>query len=145
MHKSFYASGFLYYLPYQQILLQQKSPIKPSWTLFGQKGLNSESPIAVFQKAVFEQLQTKIALDAIFPVYDYYKKEMNCTAYIFYAHIKAKENAKLEKKDAFMEWFSFKQTTKLLFSEQSKKDLIVSQRVIQANARDAEPAFYYPQ
>lgn len=138
MHKSFYASGFLYNLPTQQILLQQNNSLTNFWSLFGRKGRNNENPIRVFQKAISQQLRINLALEAIYPVYDYFKSGIGKTCYVFYAQVGLKEKDFLSTKDFTAEWFTFKQTTKLSFSDQTKQDIIVAQRVINAKARDEE-------
>lgn len=144
MHKSFYASGFLYYLPSQQILLQQDNTLTSFWSLFGQKGQNNENPIRVFQRAILQQLHIKLALKAIYPVYDYFKKEIGKNYYVFYAQVDLKKKEFHAKKDSVTEWFTFKQTTKLSFPDQIKQDIIVAERVINAKARnDATTTYQY--
>lgn len=138
MHKSFYASGFLYNLPSQQILLQQDNTLTSFWSLFGQKGHNNENPISVFQEAISQQLHIKLALEAIYPVYDYFKKEIGVDCYVFYAQVDLKKKDFHTRKDSVIEWFTFKQTTKLSFSDQIKQDIVVAERVIKAKARDDE-------
>lgn len=138
MHKSFYASGFLYCLPSQEILLQQNNTLTSSWSLFGQKGHKNENPTLVFQKAIFQQLHIKVALREIYPVYDYFKKEMGVDYYVFYAQVDLKKKKYRTRKDSVVEWFTFKQTTKLSVSDQIKQDIVVGERVIKAKARDDE-------
>lgn len=138
MHKYFYASGFLYYLPFQQILLQQNNTSISSWSSFGQKGHNYESPLSVFQEAISQQLRIKLALETIYPVYDYFKKELGATCYVFYAQVDLKEKEFLARRNSAIEWFTFKQITKLTFSDQVKQDILVAERVIKAKARNDE-------
>lgn len=139
MHKSFYASGFLYNLPSQQILLRQDNILTSFWSLFGQKGQKYENPILVFQKAISQQLHIKLALKAIYPVYDYFKKGTEENCYVLYAQVDLTEREFHARKNSSTEWFTFKQITKLSFSDQIKRDLVVAERVINAKARnDAE-------
>ncbi|MDP3988429.1 MAG: hypothetical protein Q8P80_04780 [Candidatus Levybacteria bacterium] len=137
MHKTFYASGFLYCLPSQQILLQQNNALGSYWSLFGQKGQNTQNPLSIFQKAISQQLHIKLALGAIYPVYDYFKKEIGTNCYVFYAQINLKKEFHT-RKDSTREWFTFKQISKLTFSDQIKQDIIVGERVIKAKARVEE-------
>ncbi len=141
MHKTFYASGFLYYLPFDQILLQQNNSLTSFWSLFGKIGHDDEAPIAVFREAIFQNLHIKLALDAIYPVYDYFKTERGMDCFVFYAEVGVKKKNLQCKKDSLLEWFSFYQTAKLSFSDQIRQDLIVSERVIKAKARDREATF----
>ena len=137
MHKNFYASGFLYHLPSQQILLQQDNILTFSWSLFGRKGQSSKLPIGVFQEAVLRQLDIQLALETIYPVYDYFNKEIGRNCYVFYAQVDLKKE--FNKRQGFTtEWFTFKQTTKLSFSSQIKQDIVVAERVIKAKARNDE-------
>lgn len=136
MHKYFYASGFIYHLESQQILLQQDNTF--SWSLFGQKGKSGQNPITVFQKAIFTKLGIKLALKSIIPVYDYFSKEEGGNHYVFYAQVKLKKKKFHMPKNSSAEWFTFKQITKLSFSGQIKQDIIVAERVIKAKARDEE-------
>lgn len=137
MHKVFYASGFLYHLPSQQILLQQNDKTAPKWSLFGQKSKSKKDPAILFQEAILNSLDLKLPLKSIYPVYDYPNDESEENCFIFYGEVKQKRKLGLGK-DSNLEWFTFKQTTKLPFSEQTRQDIIVAERVIKLKARNEE-------
>ncbi len=142
MYKSFYTSGLLYHLPTQQILLQQFNNLDSFWSLFGQEGQNDEDPVRIFQKAISQQLHIKLALESIYPVYDYFNKGLGGNCYVFYAQVDLEKKEFPKKDDYAAEWFTFKQATKLSFSDQLKRDIIVAERVIKAKARDDEAILF---
>lgn len=136
MHKGFYASGFLYSLPTQQILLHQANNTS-FWLLFGDKSQKNEKPIHTFRRIISEQLKIKIPIKAIYAVYEY-SKEQDKNYHIFYAQIDNK-GKKLRARAGFIaEWFTIKQLAKLKLAEQAKQDIIVGQRVINMIARSKE-------
>lgn len=137
MHNPFYASGFLYHLRTQQILLHQPNlnDNSPSvWTIPGGAGIGEEDPQKSFQRIIYQLLGLELSEKQIHPVYDYFNNAINSLHYVFYAKVKTMKNLSLPD-NGTLSWFSFKQITKLPFSEQAKQDIIVSQRVIQAQAR----------
>ena len=138
MHKDFYASGFLYNLSSQQILLQQLNS-SPHWLIFKGEKEDSTTPTEVFQRVIFQELHIKLQPDSILPVYDYFHKELKKTHYIVYAEIST-PNLKLKPKEGqILEWFKFKQIYKLPLKEQTRQDITVGQRVIDAMARSLLP------
>lgn len=137
VHKPFYVSGFLYHLRTQQILLHQFNLGNNSasiWAMFGGAGIGEEDPQESFQRIIYRLLNLQLNEKRIYPVYDYFNDALNTIHYVFYAKVKTMKNLSLPDNDA-LSWFSFKQITKLPQSEQAKQDIIVSQRVIQAQAR----------
>lgn len=136
MHKSFYASGFIYSLPTQQILLQQSSNA-PFWLLFGDKSQKNEKPIQTFRRSISQQLKIKIPSKIIYFIYDY-SKEQDENYHIFYAQIENRSKKFRVRKGYIVEWFTFKQLSKLQLTEQTKQNIIVGQRVILAASRDKE-------
>lgn len=141
MHKSFYASGFLYHLRTQQILLHQPNLNNNSlslWTMLGGAGREGEEAQEVFKRIIYQLLNLRLDEKCIYPVYDYFYGAMEITHYVFYAKVNKIYDFSLLDKGT-LSWFTFKQTTKLPFSEQTKQNIIVSQRVIQAQARSSEP------
>lgn len=137
MHKDFYASGFLYHLPTQQILLQQqKSTVNSTsyWSLFGGAQLHQETAEAAFQRIIHQSLRIKIDLSAIYPVYAYFHKDMAKNHAIVYAKIEDIHNFSLQNGIA-VSWFTFKQIQKLPIGEQTKHDLTVGGRVIDSHIR----------
>lgn len=139
MHKDFYASGFLYHLPSQQILLQQKSTVDISdtsslWTLFGGQGYLRENPEATFQRVVNKLLRIKVSLTNIYPIYTYFYKEINQDHAVVYAEVEnMQEFSSLNK--IRCAWFTMKQILKLDISQQTKQDVTVGQRVIDSRMR----------
>lgn len=136
MHKVFYASGFIYSLPTQQILLQQVNNTS-FWLLFGDKSRKDEKPIHTFRRVISQQLKIKISSKTIYSIYEY-SPEQDKNHHIFYAHIDNKGKKLRVRKGFIVEWFTFKQLSKLQLAQQAKQDIIVGQRVIQAAARTKE-------
>lgn len=136
MHKDFYASGFIYHLPTQQILLQQHSS-SSFWLLFGGKNSSGESPTSTFCRVIQEQLQINITPKIVYPVYDYFNKAQGKHHYFFYIQLKNKKEF-TPRKEYAIEWLTFKKLYKLALTEQTRQDITVGQRVINAVARDKE-------
>lgn len=139
MHKSFYASGFLYNLKTQQILLlkPQSDQESPKWSLFGGEGLEGEDPQIAFQRIVLEKLGIDLKLKKIYPIYDYFDKNLDKTGFIFYAEIgKTPTFSPINEKTP--SWVTFTQTLKLPFLSQTKQDIMVGERVINLKAREDE-------
>jgi hypothetical protein len=142
MHKTFYASGFLYNVHTQQILLQQQTDNSPlQWSLFGKKSQNTEEdPARIFRDAIYEQLHIKLPTDAIYAVYNYVDEKTGELCYTFYAEVNLKDREDYKRKGYNMEWFNLKQITKLSLSRQTKHDIVVADRVIKQKARAIEEA-----
>lgn len=135
MHKKIYASGFIYNPSARKILLQKPKQIDSSlgeWYLFGKEGSSSKEPEEIFKQAVRQLL--KIKLETIENVYSYFSKDLNKNHFILYAETDRVKNFS-PKKGFVFGWFTFKQILKLPIGEQTKHDLIVSQRVISAKVR----------
>lgn len=141
MHKPFYASGFLYHVATQQILLHQanisNNPLS-FWKMFGDFSHKDEDAHTAFQRILFEQLHIKLPTTHLLPVYDYDLNTRNTIHYVFYAEVPKLSVFPLGDRGVFS-WFTFKQTTKLIFSDQAKQDVMVSERVVNAQARSIEP------
>lgn len=138
MHKKFHASGFFYHLPTQQILLQQRKSSAPLWSLFGGKNRKVEDPIDTFHRITSKELKIKITSKEIYPIYDYFDKKLNNNCFLFYALISNKEKKIPARKGYIMEWFTIKQISKLSIDEQTKQDIMIGKRVIDAAARTKE-------
>lgn len=139
MHNNFYASGFLFHLRTQQILLHQPNIDKNSssaWNMLGGEG-KGEDVCKAFQEIILKLLDVKLPTKNIFPVYDYFYNKVNKNHHIFYAEVKKLHSFPESRKGAFS-WFTFKQATKLSFDSQTKQDIMVAERVIKAQARDKE-------
>jgi len=133
MHKSFYASGFIFHRPSQQILLQQRqsaSSMTSSWTLFEKEHSENKQPEDVFKNTISKLLNIK--LDNIEQIYSYDQKDKNYT--LLYTTVKTLEEFP-PKNEYIFRWFSFKEVLKIKASEQTKHDIVVGQRVIEALKR----------
>lgn len=140
MHKTFYASGFLYHLPSQQILLRQDMAVEkiPSvWSFFGGHSKPQEDEKKTFARVIHELLKVRIDPKQVISVYDYFHTQRNVTHFVLYAEISDAKIFKPSKEGSFS-WFSQKQIGKLPFLEQTKHDLIVAQRVINLKLRNIE-------
>lgn len=136
MHKRFYASGFLFHLDTQQILLHQpQTLIDPSslWCMFSHLGNVGEDAQRIFTIALSERINVQIEATCIYPVYDYYSESLRKDHYIFYALV-PKTNPLFLRANDTVSWFTFKQLTKLPLSDQTKHDIMISERVIRAHA-----------
>jgi len=133
MHKKFYASGFLYHLPTQQILLQQDTTsenFSNQWFLFGGRYTEKELPEDVFKKIIANLLQIRI--DLVHAVYSY--ETDDASQHIVYSEID--ELIEFSSQNGLLfNWFPFKNMHKMQISEQTKHDIIVGQRVIEASGR----------
>jgi hypothetical protein len=136
MHRGFYASGFLYHLPSEQILLQQQTENdkSPFWSLFGESILSRETAEITFQRAIYNLLSIRLALKSIFPIYTYFHKEMGKNNAVVYAEVN-KLHRHSSVNSVKYAWFTLKQVFKLQLLEQTKHDIIIGQRVISARMR----------
>jgi len=136
MHKAFYASGFLYHLPSGKILLQQQSTPGASslWSLFGKQGLYKEKAEATFQRVIYDLLHVKLPLTTIYPIYTYFYKDINKDHAVFYAEVKDTQRFSSINTVKYT-WFTLKQVLKLDLLEQTRQDITVGQRVINAKMR----------
>lgn len=135
MHKSFCASGFLYNPDSQQILLQQNADSVTSssqWKLFEGVYGDKDQPESIF-KSVLQKL-FKIKSLTVVPVYSYFNESEEKDQNIYYASLSSTQNFP-SKNGLMFAWFSFKEITKLHLDEQTKHDIIVGQRVIEAAMR----------
>ncbi len=140
MQTSFYASGFLYSLKTHQILLldsKQKKDTVSLWSTLGGDGVTGEDAQVTFQKLVSKLLHIKLKAKDIYPIYDYFHNTRNKLNYVFYAEIRKTKTFDRFKK-ANLSWFTFSETLKLPFTTQTKQDILVGERVINAKWRDDE-------
>lgn len=137
---SFYASGFLYNLKTQQILLLQSQPkdeIASSWSTLGGESKEGEDAQATFQRIVHELLNVDLKTKHIYPIYDYFHEKLDKVNYVFYAEVGKTHNFD-PLKGSTLSWVTFGQTLKLLFSTQTKQDVVVGERVIHLKEREDE-------
>ncbi len=132
----FYASGFLYSLKTQQILLLQPSNLTSFWSTLGGESKKGEETQLAFQRIIYKLLNFDLKNKHIFPVYDYFHNIYNKINYVFYAEVE-KTNIYHVPKNIFS-WFTFHETLKLPFSTQTKQDLVVGERVINLKYRETE-------
>lgn len=145
MHKTFYASGFLFERKTQQILLYQPALVNnPTlmWSTFEGVGYEEEDPLVCFKRIIKKKLKINLKVKNIYPVYFYFNNRLEMKNYVFYAEIEKPEDFK-NIHGGTLSWFAFKQMNKIPISKQTKNDIIVSERVVKANARkrDTNPAF----
>ena len=140
MHKTFYASGFLYSLKTKQILLLQTQSGDDSvtiWSTLGGDSLDGEDAQATFHRVVHEVINVDLNSKHIYQIYDYFHEGLDKVNYVFYAEV-----GKTPNFDSFsnntLSWVSFQETIKLLFSNQTKQDVVVGQRVINLKERIEE-------
>lgn len=144
MHKSFYASGFLYCLKTHQILLLQtpkKDNVLPLWSMIGGESEEGEEAYATFQRIIRRLLNVNLKTKQIYPIYDYFHDTLNKVNYVFYAEVKSPQVFKSLKENTFS-WVSFSETPKLPFSAHAKQDVIVGERVINLKSRLAQNLQY---
>lgn len=140
MHKPFYASGFLYNLKTQQILLlqpEQKDNAVSQWSMFGGQSLEGEEAHMTFQRIIQELLGAELKVKHIYPIYDYFHQDLDTTNYVFYAEVG--KGLKVDpEKEQICAWVTFQETLKLLLSAQTKRDVMVGERVIHLKQRQDE-------
>lgn len=141
MQTSFYASGFLYSPKTHQILLlksQKEDSADFLWSTLGGEGSGGEEAQTAFQRIVNQLLDLELKEKDIYPIYDYpHDKRADKLNYVFYAEVKNTKKIDASKGDAFS-WVAFGETSKLLFAANTKQDVIVGERVINAKWRDDE-------
>lgn len=131
MHKPFYASGFLYNLKTNQILLLQSSAY---YSMLGGESKEGEEAQITFQRIMNKVLNLNLKNKDIYPIYDYFHDTLDKINYVFYAEVKSPKTFNSFKKST-LSWVSFSETLKLLFSPHTKQDVIVGERVINLKRR----------
>lgn len=135
MHKGFYASGFLYNPKTEQILLQQQGPtisMSSPWFLFETNYKEDEEPETLFKQIILKALD--IQIKTVHPIYNYFNELLEKQHALVYGTVGKKQQFNAKDNCVFM-WFSFKEIHKLNLSEQTKHDIVVGQRVIDAAGR----------
>jgi len=134
----FYASGFLYSLKTHRILLlesKQAENIPSLWSTIGGENIEGEEAKITFQRIVSRLLNINLRPKNIYPIYDYFHSSRNKLNFVFYAEV-----GNIKKfnglKGGLPSWFSFSETLKLAFTTQTKQDIVVGERVINAKWRD---------
>lgn len=135
MHKNFYASGFLYHPQSQQILLQQNNSIanvSSPWLLFGGHYSEKEHPEGLFKNIILNLLDIEIGV--VHPIYSYLNENNEAFQYVVYSRLNKFQNFS-SKNNLNFAWFTFKEILKLKITPQTKHDIVVGQRVIEAAVR----------
>lgn len=144
MHKDFYAGGFLFNPYSEKILLQQhitNSEISSPWLLFGNNCLEQDNPIEIFKETILQLLNIRIK--DVFSVYSYTNELVIGKHSILYSEIDRLQD--FQSKNGFsFGWFSFKEVLRLKGTEQTKHDIVVGQRVIEAATRKKLGEFNSP-
>lgn len=141
MIKTFYVSGFLYHPTSEQIVLQQENILNNPlslWKMFGDFNRDGENPQSTFQRIILEELHIKLPLLNVLPVYEHDYNKRKTMHYVFYAEVKKLHTFPVSDTKTYS-WFTFRQTTKMHFTDQSKQDIIISERVIDALERSKNP------
>jgi len=137
VHKHVYASGFLYHLPTEQILLQQpitRDASPSAWNMFGGESLRGEDAQTAFRRIMYDHIKIRLEPKRLFPVYDYMPDANHIVHYVFYAEVKRLYTFPSYDKGT-LSWFTFKKVAKLGLAPQVKQDVMISERVIGAQAR----------
>ncbi|MBI2019348.1 hypothetical protein HYS95_01595 [Candidatus Daviesbacteria bacterium] len=134
MQDSFYASGFLYSLKKNKILLIHTNE---QCSLLEGDSCEGEEACAAFQRIVNKTLNLNLKEKNIYPVYDYFDDVKKKTNYVFYAEVKNPVEFNPFEGGVYS-WVSLAETSKLLFSGNAKQDVIVGERVIKAKQREEE-------
>mgnify|MGYP001613962723 CR=1 FL=1 len=131
VHKSFYASGFLYHSPSEQILLQQlQNGTDITLVLFSGTSRKGNTPQAVFQRCVEKALGVTLDAASIHPVYDYIHHRLG-EQFIFYVEIGGSMPGAYPSKNK-TDWVSLSKLSKCNMSEQTRHDITIGERVIRS-------------
>lgn len=116
---------------------KQNNDMEPLWSMLGGESINGEEAQTAFQRIMNKLLNINLKVKDIYPVYDYFHNTKNKLNYVFYAEIR---NTRIigNPKNSNFSWFTFGETLKLPFTRQTKQDIIVGERVINAKWRDDE-------
>lgn len=106
--------------------------------MFGGISSDGEDAPTTLQRILLEQIHIHVETKHLFPVYDYFHEALKKIHYVFYVEVK-KLYAPTALAAGTCSWFTFKQTTKLDLAEQAKHDVIISERVINAQMRSNLP------
>lgn len=89
---------------------------------------------ATFRQVLNKLLGLKLNLKEIYPVYSYPSRGVYKKHHILFAQIKKRKNFP-PKSNRIFSWFTLKQIAKLPLTEQTKHDIVIGQRVIDAISR----------
>jgi ADP-ribose pyrophosphatase YjhB (NUDIX family) len=137
MHKKLYASGFLYHIPSQQILLQHKkadSNTQRTWSLFGGDMSADELLHEAFQRIIHQILAISLHKETISAIYEYYNTELEKDQVLVYAEVAEMKEFPSDNSGEYV-WVKLKDIYKLPMPVQMKHDITVGRRVIDAKQR----------
>lgn len=136
MHNSYYASGFLFHSPSQQILLLQSVLEGDTpWSIIRVSHASSDDPLSVFSTHITRLLN--VAQLNVQPVYSYVDKKSRSQHSIFFAEVTTLQN--YPSTDTYRyRWFELKDLRKLRINDSIRHDIVVGTRVIAAGEREKE-------
>ena len=102
--------------------------------MLGGEGTEEDVQLA-FQKVINKLLSIEVKTKDIYPIYDYFHNTRKKLNYVFYAEVGKKKILESEDNPS---WFTFGETLKLLLNSQTRQDIVVGERVINAKSRDDE-------
>ena len=105
--------------------------------MLGGESKDGEEAQVAFQRIISKLLKINLKKGDIYPVYDYFHNTRNKVNYVFYAEVGRTKNFNAAKEGVFS-WVSFRETLKLPFTTQTKQDIVVGERVINAKWRADE-------
>lgn len=114
----------------------QKNDVSPFWSTLGGEGKEGEETQVTFQRIISKLLHINLKVKDIYPVYDYFHNTRNKVNYVFYAEVEKTKMFNASRGN--LSWFSFHETLKLSFTTQTKQDIVVGERVINAKWREDE-------
>lgn len=104
--------------------------------MLGGESKEGEEAQITFQRIIYKLLDINLKLKHIYPVYDYFHNTRNKVSYVFYAEVGKTKIFNASRGN--LSWFTFHETLKLPFTAQTKQDIVVGERVINAKWRDDE-------
>jgi len=138
LQEPFYTSGFLYSPKTHQILLIQSAQpdnTRSLWSTIGGESSGEEEAHIAFQRIISKLLNLNLKAKDIYAVYDYFHDKLAKMNYVFYAEVKNSRAVSTPGKDNFS-WVAFGEISKLLFTDHTKQDIIVGERVINLKWRE---------
>ncbi len=104
----------------------------------GGESKDGEEAQAAFQRVIYKLLGVTLKTKNIYPIYDYFHNTRNKTNYVFYAEVGSTAKVSKASGKETLSWFTFHETLKLSFTSQTKQDIVVGERVINAKWRNDE-------
>lgn len=105
--------------------------------MLGGESKNGEEAQTAFQRIINNLLNINLKVKNINPVYDYFSNIRNKLHYVFYVEVRSNKSFNGLKKKG-LSWFTFNEALKLPVTAQTKQDIVVGERVINAKWRDNE-------